>query len=130
MKMIDKNQKFYSGNSTNSSQFNSWYHHCQSVKLPYVIVKKTLKYATIEFESGTLPDSVNELIIYNEEMNLNKDYYSSIERIFESNSNSESSMFLSGSRVVFGKILIQESDRIANDLYDYIFNRIKHLLPL
>jgi hypothetical protein len=67
-------KKFEVCNHTDYVKINSWYHKCVAEKIPYVLVKKRTKYATVEFDYITLPKSAEPLLRYDESTGHNREH--------------------------------------------------------
>ena len=112
-------QKFIETKSNDFKAIDGWFFRCRERKIPYVIIKKRKKYSTVEWDYITY-DAEHDDLLKSKTEYLNGEF----KRIFSLYSNPKSSMDFSCFLVSCDNILIEDSQKLAEDLYDVVHSVI------
>lgn len=94
---------------------NGWYERCQREQIPYIVVNKLNKYASVRWDYISFDKNKDHLI------NKNQDkYIEDLKNIFFKYSNEKSIYKISGGLVDFEEIHNEVAGDMANDLYDVV----------
>ena len=100
--------------------FNKWFNECERLQIPYVIVRNKRKYSYIEWDfimfNGNEPDILRKYEKKLLEMNKN---------IFAKYASKKSGYSLNCHIAVFQNIPIENSNKLAEALYNNIINILK-----
>jgi hypothetical protein len=92
---------------------NDWYAKCKREQIPYVVVEKRTKYATVRWDYISFHPSVDELITTNHDK-----YVDELKGIFNRYCNPKSRYEISGGLVDFVDLEVDKARLAANELYD------------
>lgn len=95
---------------------NGWYEKCQRDQIPYVVVNKSNKYASVRWDYISFAKDKDYLIAKNQDK-----YLDDLKRVFSKYSNEKSTYQISGGLVDFENIYNEFANDMAIELYDIVF---------
>lgn len=112
----------YSKHKSGDKESNSyWFHHCTRKNIPFVTISYRKKYADIEFDYITFSSKEYDNALRE---NGRKTYQMTFD-LFERYKNPRTRVISTGWGVVrLENIEIEYSDRVAEELYDYVVDLI------
>ncbi|WP_312517352.1 hypothetical protein [Massilia sp.] len=109
-------QKFVVDKDDNSQTVNAWYRICQDKQLPYIIIEKRTKYATVRWDYFSYTKENEEKIIDNQNI-----YVEELEAIFQKYRNPKSKPRIDGFGLVYYfDIEVEKAPALAEELYDIV----------
>lgn len=92
---------------------NDWYEFCKKNQVPYIIVDKRTKYATVRWDYISFSSDKDEHIGENQD-----NYLDDLKAIFMKYCNSKSKYDIAGGLVDFHEIEVSKANAMAEELYD------------
>jgi hypothetical protein len=95
---------------------NAWFDHCRSNRLPFITVKRRIKYANVDWDYIAYPGELDEVFLSAKANTLNEAAIA----VFGKYSNAKSSYRVTGNLFFFRDIPIEHAALLAEDLFDLI----------
>jgi len=107
-------QKFVIDNGNNSDTVNAWYRVCQEKQIPYIVVEKRTKYATVRWDYISFSSDKDQHIGDNQD-----NYREDLKAIFNKYSNAKSKFRIDGGGLIyFFDIEVSKASAMAEEFYD------------
>jgi hypothetical protein len=99
----------------NSDEVTAWYKECQRLHKPYIVIKTRTKYANIDFDHISLPKGYDKLLGKEQEKITD-----AVIKLIRKYGTKKSSYETNSLIIVFRDIPIENSEKLANDLFDLL----------
>lgn len=111
-------KKFEIGKRADIDLFNNWLRTCEEKQIPYIIIRNSYKYSKISWDyiSFQAQKKDNLFLFSNNETVLLEKFIS----LFNKYANKKSKYEISGLLVTYKNILIEDSNKMAEELFDII----------
>lgn len=114
-------KKFEVANHKNYDRFNIWFNFCVSAQIPYVMVKNRIKYSEITWDFINFEGELRKKFM-NRNDTTNRDMAISI---FKKYACKKSEYTVNGHIFSFKDIPIENSEKLAEEIFDLINNYLK-----
>ena len=94
---------------------NKWFAVCKKKEIPYIVINKGSKYSDIHWDGISYDSSFDK--IFEENLNIISDRCN---ELYSKYSNSKSRKQIESMNIYFDRIRIEESIKIADELFDLI----------
>lgn len=109
-------QKFVVDNGSDSDTINAWYRVCQKEQLPYIVVEKRTKFATVRWDYISFNSENEKNIVKNQDS-----YIEELNAIFAKYRNAKSEFRIDGAGLIyFFDIEVSKANAMAEELYDIV----------
>jgi len=103
-----------------NQKINEWYRYCKEQQIPYIIVKKRTRYASVEWDYINLDKSCDKILVDNAEKTRNL-----FLEIFRKYANRKSNYVMNSVIFTANNILIEDCSKLADEIYDVVVNVLK-----
>lgn len=108
-------KKFEIAKWNEHQKFNDWFLYCSKNQIPYIIVKKKVKYANVEWDYINLDKSYDKTLVSNAEKNREL-----FLEIFKKYANRKSRYLMCNLLFTAENILIEDCKKLAEEIFDVV----------
>lgn len=112
-------KKFEISKTSERQKINQWFTHCSKEQIPYVVIKKKTKYASIEWDYINFNSKFDKVFVANAEKNQQM-----FTEIFKKYGNSKSEYTISNLTFFVKNIAIENSQAFAEEIFEVVISNL------